>query len=1041
MTQANPNAIYERFDPSKNYDRIRWRADKVLQSADMNELEDALHHRIRGVADILMKEGSIVSGCAVVVNHNTGATTCEAGKLYVSGAVRSVPAAQLAINTVGVVFVGVYLTREIITEQEDPELLNPAVGTDGYKEAGSVRERATLAWGVGGSGQAGEFFPVWTIEDGWVRPKEAPPNIDAVTRALERYDVNSTGGTYIVRGMELRQAADLPTGEQVYNLAEGAAQIGGRAMELPSGRRIVFNAQPDLEWIDSEPHLSTTENAQRITYDRWPMVGVPQVRIIRRRTVDVVHGGFVGAADPLPDNAVQVIEKIQQGATVYAVNADYKLTAGQVDWGAAGAEPAPGSTYKATYLYIAVVEPTGVDSRGFTVQGAVTGTTVLVSYNFALRRIDRLTLDRDGTFAWVRGVPAPWAPIAPQVPFNVLAIASVYQSWDDQRRVTMDGVRTITMDRMAQLEEDNRTMRQDLAEVRLAVDISGRYSGIKKGLFADPMLDDSMRDAGQPQTGLIVGGALRLPIEITVHQIGTNITTRQSPAYTYGTSISQTARTGSMKVNPYNAFDPLPRTVTLTPAVDRWTDVYDTLKAPTLIASWYSGTGDKKVLTQKATQLEYLRQIDVRFDLDFGPGEALQSITFDGLAVQADPLPGGTLVANAAGLLSGTFEVPAGIPAGTKTVAFRGTGGSSGSALFVGQGERLDREVSQIIYYVQARVDPLMETVTPDAPEHNVGVELWFAAKGSKGAVVQLREAENSLPTQRVIAEARLLPAAIKTDGTPTAATWSPVVKQAGREYAYVVLSDDDTTALHVAKLGGWDENAKRWVTSQPYQVGVMGSSSNNAAWTFHQDMDLTFRSLVAIYTETERVIDLGTVNVVDATDLCVQAYAHQPSAAASCVFDIAATGIAHTVQAAAGQVVELPSRYTGPVNVKARLRGDAKFAAVLEPGIQLLAGSLANDGDYITPMLGAGGVVTVRATVEALLPAGSSLTVQAKADAPGAQWTDVPYLSSSAMTAGVMELTYELQGFAAERLRVRVAEHGSFNARPWVTNLRAVVL
>ena len=1038
---ANPLAIYDRFNPEKNYDRIKFRADKVLQSAELNDLEGALHHRIRSVADILMKEGSIVSGCAVVVSHATGATTCEAGTLYVSGAVRTVPAAQLVINTIGVVFVGVYLTRDTITELEDPELLNPAVGTDGYHEPGAARERVTLTWGVDGSGQAGDFFPVWTIEDGWVRPKEAPPNIDAVTRALERYDVDSAGGTYIVRGMELRQAADLPTGEQVYNLAEGAAHIAGRAYELPSGRRIVFNAQPDLQWVDSEPHLSTTDNAQRITYDRWPMVGVPQVRAIKRRTVDVVHGGFVGAADPLPDNSVQVLEKIQQGATIYAVNADYKLTAGQVDWSATGAEPAPGSTYKATYLYIAVVEPTAVDSRGFTVTGAVTGTSVLLSYHYALRRIDRLTLDREGVFAWVRGVPAPWAPIAPQVPTNVLAIASVYQSWDDQRRVTMDGVRTMPMEELAELKDANARMRQDLAEIRLAVDISGRYSGIKKGLFADPMLGDEMRDAGQPQTGLIVAGALRLPINITVHQIGNAITTRQSPAYTQRAALSQTARTGSMLVNPYSAFEPLPRAVTLTPAVDRWTDVYDTLKAPTLIASWYNGTGEQKVIKQQVTQIEYLRQIHVRFDLAFGPGEALQSITFDGLAVQATPLPGGALVASPAGVLSGTFEVPAGIPAGTKAVEFRGTGGSAGSALFTGQGERLDREVSQVIYYMQVWVDPVMQTLMLDQPVHCTGVELWFTAKGTTGAVVQLREAENSTPTRRVMAEARLLPAAIKTDGTPTAATWSPVALQANREYAIVVLSDDDTTALALAKLSDWDMTSLRWVTSQPYQVGVFGSSSNAAAWTFHQDMDMTFRLLAANYTEAERVIDLGTVNVVDATDLCVQAYAHQPSAAASCVFDLAATGIAHTVQAAAGQVVELPSRYTGPVNVKARLRGDAQFAAVLEPGIQLLAGSLQNDGNYITPMLGAGGNVTVRVTLEAYVPAGSSLTVQAKADTAGAQWVDVPYLSSSAMTAGVMELTYELQHFAAERLRLRVAEHGGFNARPWATNLRAVVL
>lgn len=41
-----------------------------------------------------------------------------------------------------------------------------------------------------------------------------------------------------------------------------------------------------------------------------------------------------------------------------------------------------------TYLYIAQVAATDVDTRGLTVTGAVAGTTVLLSYNFALRRID-----------------------------------------------------------------------------------------------------------------------------------------------------------------------------------------------------------------------------------------------------------------------------------------------------------------------------------------------------------------------------------------------------------------------------------------------------------------------------------------------------------------------------------------------------------------------------------------------------------------------------------------------------------------------------
>ena len=632
---ANPLAIYDRFDPAKNYDRHLFRADKVLQSAELNEVQRAMHARLAGIAGILMKEGSIISGAGIIVNHDTGATTCESGAIYVAGAVRGVPPAALVIATVGVVFVGVYLTRDVVTELEDPELLNPAVGTDGYKEPGAARERVQLAWGVQGSGQAGEFFPVWTVEDGWVRPKEAPPNIDAVTTAIKAYDVASTGGTYIVRGMELRMAADLPTGEQVYNLGEGAARINGAALELPSGRRVVFNALPDLQWIDSEPHLSTTEGAQRIEFDRWPMVGVPQVRIIKRRTVDVVHGGFVGQADPLPDNSVQQIELITQGGTTFNQPANYKLTAGQVDWSPSGPEPAPGSTYQVTYLYIAQVAATDVDTRGLTVTGAVAGTTVLLSYNFALRRIDRLTLSADGDIAWVRGVPAPWIPIAPQVPGNVLTIASVYQTWDAQRRVTLDGVRMVPMSEIADYRAMISRILLDQAELRLAVDISGRYSGIKKGLFADPMLSNAMRDAGQPQTALIAASALRLPITFTVHQIGTAIKTRQSPAYAHRAALSQLARTGSMLVNPYSAFDPLPRPVTLTPAVDRWTDVYDTWGLPTSVAiNWFASTAgmdEAKVRSQTTSPLEYLRQIDVRFDLNFGPGETLQSVTFDGI--------------------------------------------------------------------------------------------------------------------------------------------------------------------------------------------------------------------------------------------------------------------------------------------------------------------------------------------------------------------------------------------------------------------------
>jgi hypothetical protein len=46
------------------------------------------------------------------------------------------------------------------------------------------------------------------------------------------------------------------------------------------------------------------------------------------------------------------IVQVRQGGTVYVKNVDYKLTAGQVDWSPAGAEPAPGSSYEVVFLHL-----------------------------------------------------------------------------------------------------------------------------------------------------------------------------------------------------------------------------------------------------------------------------------------------------------------------------------------------------------------------------------------------------------------------------------------------------------------------------------------------------------------------------------------------------------------------------------------------------------------------------------------------------------------------------------------------------------------
>ncbi len=1084
--------IYKTFDPAKGYEAVEFVDDKVLQSRELNDAQAMLAHRLTGIAEGIYSNGDVVRDAQLTVNPQTGQAVAESGAIFMQGAVRGVPPASFVVPLQGTVAVGVYLSTRIVTAAEDPELLNPAKGTPSYKKAGASRRQVTTAWGYAGDGQPGTFFGVYVVEDGVLRAKAAPPHLSAITRAIEDYDVASTGGgSYIVEGLQVAMAPDLPTGEQVYTVAEGAARVAGRSRIFQAGRRLVTMAVPDLFEVDSEPHVSTTAGPQRINIGRPPCLGVPEFRITARRTVTVVHGGFAGVADVLPDASVISIESVKQGATTYTKDADFRLTAGQVDWSPQGAEPAPGSSYQVTYLYMRRAEPTAVDSRGATVEGAIENSTILTSYKQQMRRVDRLCINREGAFEWLRGVSSAWTPTPPQVPDDMLALASVFQTWDEGRQVVFDGVKIQSPQRVAAMERRQDAMMLDLAELRLATNAQGMDSGVKKGLIADSFISDRQRDAGIQQTAAAVHGALQLPITTTVHQLGAGLPERIAIEHTDRVVLEQTWRTGSRLVNPYQAFDPVPAAVTLSPSVDRWT-VPETTWASTITERLYTGAGSVSTLTATATAvrvlseesrpIEYLRPTTVRFDLTgWGPGEALASITFDGIPIAAQPLAGGALVADATGKLSGTFTVPEKVTAGAKAVQFRGPLGSRGSQTYYGQGTTVLRAQQNVVTETYARwdvpvytpistgggavwgpsgtgstppqntsacakwlyegyFDPSAQSFVLDADTQCSGVRLYFTAAGGP-VTVQIREASAGVPLPAVVAEARMPKAAIQI-GAPTTITWTPALLLAGREYCIVTLCDEAQTAIAVAELGKQDPQ-RGYVVAQPYQVGVFSTSSNNSAWTVHQDVDQWFQLLGASYTATERVIDLGTADVVAATDLMVLGFAERPSAASGVVFEIElpASMKSEVIRLNDGQIVWLAAPFTGRLKVRARITGDANLAAVLQTGVQLIAGHIEDTGTYVSRTVNATGAGRLRVVYEGDIPGGAAVQVHAQAAYDGAPWQLVPYLSASTNTQGVREITCELSGLQAAAVRVRLTLTGSTTARPYVRNLRGATL
>jgi hypothetical protein len=637
-----PDGYFNRFDAAKKFDAHLFRAGFAVQSAEFNEVQSHFANRIQGVADALFRDGDVIRDARVVIDANTGATTCEAGAVYLKGAVRGVAPKAINVPIVGVIAIGLYLQETVVTELEDPSLRDPALGTRNYQEPGAARLRVEAVWGYAGDGTSGEFFPIYQVENGVLRAKEAPPNLDGVTQALARYDRDSSGGSYVVSGLTVATAADLGTGEQVYTVSEGRARVNGYGVELTTSRRLVYAAAADLRAIDSEPHTSTTADAQRINLDRTPVAAISQVRITKEITVTLTHGGYTGAQDPLPDTSVISVLEVKQSSTTFVAGTDYKLTAGKVDWSLAGAEPAPGSTYTVKYQCIATVAPTAVDATGCTVTGAVVGSLVLVNYTQQLPRIDRLALSNEGELIWIKGVAADWNPQAPAVPSNLLPLATVEQTWTSSRTVTNDGVRVVPMAELSTIQTKLDRVAELIAQQRLTSDAQLRESGTKKGVFVDAFLSDDMRDAGSAQNAAIVAGELTLPIAASVANVPHDVAARTSLAFSLTPVLEQTMRTGSMKVNPYQAFDPIPAAVTLTPALDRWTEVRTTwasaitqrLTVGSGVVSSISQSTSDVLLSSSRRAIENLRTIDVHFSVSgFGPNEALQSLTFDGISV------------------------------------------------------------------------------------------------------------------------------------------------------------------------------------------------------------------------------------------------------------------------------------------------------------------------------------------------------------------------------------------------------------------------
>ncbi|TMP83745.1 hypothetical protein CWB73_00935 [Pseudoalteromonas phenolica] len=392
-----------------------------------------------------------------------------------------------------------------------------------------------------------------------------------------------------------------------------------------------------------------------------------------------------------------------------------------------------------------------------------------------------------------------------------------------------------------------------------------------------------------------------------------------------------------------------------------------------------------------------------------------------------------TLSADENGQISGRFFIPDNIPVGSKNVNFIGSGGSRGNATYTGSGTITTQTLRRVRTAVGWRFDPLAQTFTLPERRFVAGIELWFKKFGDKPVRVQIRETELGLPNETVLAESTLEVSNLKRNDEPTLFDFAPISLEANEEYAIVVLTDDALHEVAIAELGKFDQT-HGWVTSQPYQVGVLLSSSNASTWTPHQKKDLTFRLKGAKFIETEQTVSLGQVALNQHSDLMAMAAVERPNSETQLHFSFSGEKTGQlTLQE--GQAVQLSQLVSEPLQVSATLKGSHTQSPVLYNNLQTALGKVENQADYVTraiPCIVGG---SLKISFEAHLPGVARVEVWVEQNS---QWVTVPQSDSQAQSDGYVLCHYVLGNVTNTQARVKLVLSGSNTDRPRIRSLRA---
>lgn len=1005
---------YNRYDPTKNYKELRFIDSRFIQSAEHNELQSYFREDLRNLAGSVFEDGGILKGGNIVLSGEIA--KIEESVIYHNGYTVNLPQQEIAISLIDTVVIGSAIKTEIVTHNQDIELLNPAVGTAGYKDEGAERLKVSGRWCKQSEVADDEiFYPTFTFIDGILQTvKQIAPELDGARKIVARYDYDSNG-SYVVDGLIVSfDRDDVEDREHILSIAKGNAHVHGNELIFEYDQKVRVGFALDTNEVIAEPQTFMGDG--RYTLRHTPIANISRIIGVVEATEDITHGGYEGVKDVLPHSPVVSITQIMQGDTTFVAGVDFVQNGDFVDWSLGGAEPSPGSTYTVAYKYQESFENIEHDSSGFTLNGLSVGSQFSVNYEYYLRRKDAVVLTKDGKFTILRGVADEYNPIKPKNSIG-LALATVELAYGEEPKITLDNNRITNNAELLRMKEQIDVLYYNIAKLSLDYDARKLDPTLdKKEIFIDPFVDEDLRDAGVEQSAIIFDGMLFSNIVFKEERFSLDNELFLDRATTTNI-IEQKARTGARKINEYIEAPTPTNSINISPATYRW--IAD---SRTVRSWWRSGT---------STSVSSSSYIVPRTQL------AIEAKTFTNEEVEifVDDISVG-LFQTAPTATDGQYKVevvittPLGLRSGNKLI--RVVGKSSGIEV---QTVWVATPLVQTRYIRIRWRDPLAQTMLFEKDFFSKEIELYIEKLPLTDITVSIVKTTTGLPDMQQSVYSEIFAKESLALGWQKFEFARPILLDGGVEYALVIESSDATGEIGVARLGSRDLEGNEWIHTQPYN-GVLLSSSNSSTWTALQKEDLSFIVKKEEF-ELQKTVTIGTVTVESCTDLFLMAGVETYLGTGA---NFTATLLDRENEKVAISPYSLASikEYSGDIKIDVALSTNNKeFTPIVDRDIVLGVGVVNPSSIYISRLFGVSGSnIDVYLDIKEV---GESVKVYVDVDG-----TFVEVSRNSAKNRligdGWVETCFSIENLSIQNTRIKIELISQDINRPEVKNLRGIV-